>query len=106
MASSNSARSKPHATECTVSGTLNGNAAAVPSKMFKPSNRPSQINSRRVGFMVSSLAGCWDLVQQLLEHLVDLQPIDVQFWCNAYPMAQYRQSAALDVIRGDELAAA
>jgi len=48
--------------------------------------------------MDGSLPGGRNLVQQLLEHLVDLQPVYIQFWRKAYPMTQYRQGTALDVI--------
>lgn len=66
--------------------------------MPTPSNTPSQFNNRRVGFMGNSLPRCRDLIEQLLEHLVDLQPIDIQLWRDTYPMAQYCQGATLDVV--------
>ena len=46
------------------------------------------------------------LIEQLPQHVIDLQPFDVQLRREAYAMAQHRQGAALDVIRNHELAAA
>src|SRR5450830_570229 len=105
-ASSNRASSRPQATECRLSGTRSCNACAVPSRIFRPISTLSQVNSRRVGFMEGSLPRCRNLVQQLLEYLIHFQSVDIQFGGDANPMTQHRQGAALDVVRGDELAPA
>ena len=83
------------------------NACRMPSSTDTPSRTASQQPAFRVEQQARGFhrARRRDLVEQLLEHLIDVQPFDVQFRRDAHAVAQHRQGAALDVVRDDELAA-
>ena len=75
--------------------------------MYRPVKVPSQINSRRVGFIGvgGSQARCRNLFEHLLEHLFHRQAFDVQFRGDPHSMPQHGHGAAFDVIGNHEFAA-